>query len=422
MKRTLNEAAAEILNASRSSSPAQSQQHLDNDSSGLGTGENLGGDTPDTVASHNPDAAKPVGKAKEPGPTPPVGQDKEKGLKSNNGHVPSIDLQSRGTNRTGDQLSHVKTTSTQAEETDAPEGEELEEYIEIAVDEEGNPILDEEGNPIIMNSEDEEDSVILFDREKIYEEFRSQLDEDLGDLLKSDDTLTEDFKKKVQTVFEAAVMARVDTMADILETAFTQTFEEAIESVKSDLTEKVNDYLSYVAEGWMKENEIAIEKSLRTELTEDFISGLKQLFNEHYINIPDDKVDVVQELTSEIEETENKLNEEIQANIELAKVVKSYQAKEIFATVCEGLTDVQKDKMKSLAEGLEFTAEDEFKEKLTLIKENYFTTAGEVKDSKKIDGGLNEEILIDDDKKKATSSSDPSVNAFVHALDRSSSK
>lgn len=423
MKKSLHEAAAEILKSSHSSAPAQARQTLDDEDNPLGTGEDLGGDTPSDVESENPDATRPVGKAKEPGPRPRVGSDAKKGLKSNNANV-DIDKQKQGPNTEDSDLAHVKQQSNeevQFDENGDPilaEGEEL-----VYVDENGNELTPEQVAELELGEQTDEeaaDSVVLFDREAVYEEFKKSLDEDLGNLLDSDKTLTEDFKKQARAVFEAAVMARVNTIMDLLETAFVDTLKEAVDEIKGDLSEKTNDYLSYVAEQWLKDNEIAIEKSLRSELTEDFINGLKQLFQEHYIDIPDDKVDVVQELTTEIEETEGKLNEEIAKSVELTKQVKSFQAKGILATVCENLTDVQKDKMKTLAEGVDFASEGEYKEKLELVRDNYFLKEKNKSDVTKDDGGLNEAVEIVDEPadKKKTPNSNSDVSSFVSALDR----
>lgn len=475
-KKTLSEAAAEILNQSRASAPGQPQQKLESDpgydasvTGGKGE-EDLGGDTPDHVEEDNPDATRPIGKAKEPGARPPIGKENDartRSLKGNN--YTEDDLQDEGPNKvkyktTGDGNPAARGGTPDAE-LDHQEDEFCEEnYIPLYVDGEGN-ILDEEGN--ILSEEDleglelveaieddendddnlytvdgenedevieegEEQSVILFDREALYESFRQELEADLGNLLDDDKTLSEEFKGKAKTIFEAAVMARVDQMADTLEAAFVETLEEAIDEIKAELTEQTNDYLSYVAEEWMKDNELAIEKGLKSELTEDFINGLKKLFVEHYIDIPEDKVNVVEELADEVAAVEDKLNEQIARNVELTKAIKGYQASEVFATVCEGLTDVQVDKMQTLAEGLEFTSEGEFKEKLEMLRDNYFTTgSGEAnkndktKKETKNDGGLNESVavVIDDETgsgKLKNVSGDYAVDAFASALARTS--
>jgi hypothetical protein len=412
-QRTISEAAAEILKASASGAPAQSRQHLEGDGSGLGTGQDLGGDTPDHVESENPDGVT-GSKAKEPGPRPKVGSDPKKGLRSNNNGL-DIDKQKDGTNKEDGNLTHVKQKSN--ESVDLDDDNDQDETEDLGGDEQ----VDDNDDEL---TEEDESSVILFDREAIYESFKEELDSDLGTLLDGDESLTEEFKNKIRTVFEAAVMSRVDVMADALESAFVDTLSEAIEEIKTDLTEKTNDYLSYVAEEWLKENELAIEKGLRTELTEDFIAGLKQLFEEHYIEIPEEKVNVVEELSDELTSAEERLNEEIGKNFELVKAIKQYQAAGVFATVCEGLTDVQVDKLQSLAEGLEFTTEDEFEEKLRILKDNYFTVgSGEKKAETKTDGGLNEAVEIEDDAtNKSAKTHDPAVAGMMHALGRASQK
>lgn len=456
-KKTLSEAAAEILNQSRSSAPGQPQQHLESDpgfdsavTAGKGE-EDLGGDTPKKVLDHNPDPTRPIGKAKEPGVKPPIGKESDartRNLKGNNDT--EDDLQSKGPNKVKYKSSGDPSPASRGAKPDEELDDQEDEYVEEAVlyvDEEGN-VLDEEGNVLTdeelaayelvedndsndgddndgeVIEEGEEESVILFDREAIYESFRNELDEDLGGLLDDDSTLSEEFKGKARTIFEAAVMARVDQMMDALESAFVNTLEEAIDEIKSELTDKTNDYLSYVAEQWMQDNELAIEKGLKAELVEDFINDLKKVFVEHYIDIPEDKVDVVEELAEELQATEEKLNEEIARGVELQKEVTSYKAAQVFATACDGLTDVQVDKMSSLAEGLEFTSAAEFKEKLEMLRENYFSsseaTDKKITKTEKTDAGLNESIDIEDDKKK-TVSNDAGVAGFANALDRASS-
>jgi hypothetical protein len=481
-KKTLSEAAAEILKASASGAPAQARQTLQGDQSGLGKGQDLGGDTPQRVAAENPDNVTGVS-AKEPGPAPRVGSDPKKKLKSNNSGI-DIDKQKQGTNSvTVDSYHKTKNPQLSSEQVEGDvneddvlyvdeegnfcdaEGNKLDlteeeiaeieqallgEEPELFVDEDGNvvhadgtPLTEEElaelESMLAENEDDENDSnedgeslqegeeageeeqVILFDREAMYETFKKELDQDLGSLLDSDESLSPEFKAKARTVFEAAVMARVDQMADTLESVFVETLAESVDEVKQELTEKTNDYLSYVAEEWLKENEVAIEKGLRTELTEDFINGLKSLFQEHFIDIPEDKINVVEELTDEVAEVESRLNEEISRNVELTKQVKQYKAAEIFATVCENLTDVQVDKMHSLVENLEFTTEDEFKDKLEMLRDNYCFINESAAPKTKSDGGLNEAVEIADEKKK-TQNSDPLVNQFVSGLDRAASR
>jgi len=193
-------------------------------------------------------------------------------------------------------------------------------------------------------------------------------------MFSDDDALSEEFKSKAATIFEARIMDRVAQIEEEVEVKYASMFEEAVEEIKSDLTNKVNDYLEYVVEQWMADNEIAIESGLRSEITEDFISGLRNLFAEHYIDVPEEKVDLVDELATKVEELEDKLNEEIEHGIELRKALVESTKQEIVRSVCEGLTDTQVEKIKSLAESVEFSTEEEYKEKLDTIRENYFPT------------------------------------------------
>ena len=184
--------------------------------------------------------------------------------------------------------------------------------------------------------------------------------------------LSEDFKAKAQTIFEAAVTAKASEQIVALEEAQEQAIAEGVEAVKSELTEKVDSYLDYVVEQWMKDNEIAIEKGLKAELVEDFLGGLKNLFMEHYIDVPEEKVDVLDEQATEIEELKAKLAEQIEASVEQKKILDTFAAQEVLSSVSEGLTDTEADKVAKLAEGVEFVDADQYREKLETIKESYF--------------------------------------------------
>lgn len=185
--------------------------------------------------------------------------------------------------------------------------------------------------------------------------------------------LSEEFKEKAVTIFEAAVHAKVEAIREEIESEYEAQLEEQIVSVVEDITTKVDDYMNYVVKEWMEENEVAIESSLRSEITEEFIDGLKTLFTEHYISIPEEKVDVVEELSARVEELESKLNESIEQNIELSKSIDEHTKHAIFDEVAEGLVATQADKFKTLAEGVEFNDAASYKRKLEIVKENYFS-------------------------------------------------
>jgi hypothetical protein len=184
--------------------------------------------------------------------------------------------------------------------------------------------------------------------------------------------LSEEFMSKAEVVFEAAVGERVAVLEEELKQAVAESYEEELESYKAELTERVDDYLNYVVEEWMKENELAVETGIRSEVAESFIEGLKSLFETNYIDIPEERVDVLEKLVNENEEINEQLNEAINTNIELSKDLLGYQKAEIFAGAADGLSDVQIDRFASLAEGLEFEGAEEFTNKLEVLRESYF--------------------------------------------------
>ncbi len=241
---------------------------------------------------------------------------------------------------------------------------------------------------------------------------QEKMREDVNAIFADDSTISEEFKSKVSTIFEARVQDRVTQIEEETEERYAGMLEEAVESIKQDLTEKVDDYLSYIVEQWMEENQIAIESGLRSEMTEDFIAGLRNLFAEHYIDVPAEKVDLVDELAGKVEELETKLNEEIERGVSFAKALVESRKKEIAGEVCEGLIATQVEKIKSLAESVEFSTEDEYKEKLETIRENYFPSG--IK--KASESQLQEEVT--DGSEKQVVSNDPYVAAVANAISK----
>ncbi len=204
------------------------------------------------------------------------------------------------------------------------------------------------------------------------EEYQVDMSEHVEALLAGEE-LSEEFKEKAKTIFEAAVKQKVEEEIARLEEAYAEALEEEVAAVTESLTENVDDYLNYVVENWVAENEVAIEHGLRTELTEEFISGLRNLFVENYIDIPEDKVSVVEELGSKVDDLEAKLNEEIERNVALNKMINESKQYEILASACEGLTSTQAEKLKALSEGIEFTTDSEYTSKIKTLRESYFT-------------------------------------------------
>ena len=260
--------------------------------------------------------------------------------------------------------------------------------------------------------EEEQEGEVIAEKSHDKEEMKKKMKEDIDALFADDSTISEEFKSKVSTIFEARVQDRVTQIEEETEARYAGMLEEAVESIKQDLTEKVDDYLSYIVEQWMEENQIAIESGLRAEMTEDFIAGLRNLFAEHYIDVPAEKVDLVDELAGKVEELETKLNEEIERGVSYAKALVESRKKEITAEVCEGLIATQVEKIKTLAESVEFSTEDEYKEKLETIRENYFPSG--VK--KASEAQLQEEVT--DGTEKQAVSNDPYVAAVAQAISK----
>jgi hypothetical protein len=232
-----------------------------------------------------------------------------------------------------------------------------------------------QGGTKTMKEDEEQDEELIAEKmhdEEKKEMMKKKMKEDVNALFSDDSTISEEFKSKAATIFEARVTDRIQQIEEEVEVRYASMFEEAVEEIKNDLTTKVNDYLEYVVEQWLADNEIAIESGLRSEITEEFIAGLRNLFAEHYIDVPEDKVDLVDELAGQVEQLEDKLNEEMQYGIELRKALIESTKNEIVRNVCDGLAATQVEKIKSLAESVEFSTEEEYTEKLETIRENYF--------------------------------------------------
>jgi|TARA_B110000444_G_scaffold247238_1_gene269648 hypothetical protein len=190
--------------------------------------------------------------------------------------------------------------------------------------------------------------------------------------LVSDEDLSEDFKSKAKTIFEAAVSAKVKELSVEKEAQLEEELNTKVEEIKDDLTEKVDSYLNYVSENWVTENELAIERGLKSELTEDFINGLKRLFEEHYVEVPEDKFDVVEELANRLDEMEDKLNEEVASNISAQQDIEELQREKIISEASNDLADTQVEKLKALSEDVDFESVENFVEKVSTLKESYF--------------------------------------------------
>ena len=259
------------------------------------------------------------------------------------------------------------------------------------------------------------------DEDEKDEDDKKAMKEDL-DALFHGENLSENFMNKAATIFEAAVTARVNSLEEKIQEQYAEILEQVTEELKEELTTKVDDYLNYVVEEWVKENELAVESGLRSELTEDFIAGLRNLFVEHYIDIPEEKVDVVEEMTSKVVELEGKLNEQISSAVEMRKLIIEYAKREAFHDICEGLTSTQVEKMKSLSEGVEFSTVEDYTQSLLTLRENYFPTKSPAKSNNErldeVTDVVEETQRTSLEEAKANKIADPVMEAYVKSISR----
>ena len=250
-----------------------------------------------------------------------------------------------------------------------------------------NTKLEEVDSEETVEAKDESSEEIKEDEVK--EEVVNEEDETIDvsadvEALTADEGLSEEFKSKAATIFEAALKSKVSEMKKKMNASYEQKLKEESDNAKAELVEKVDSYLSYVVEEWMKENALAVERGIKGEIAEDFISGLKKLFEDHYIDVPDEKYDVLEDQASKIEDLEKKLNEQIEKNVELNKSNGELVKQDIIDEASADLTDTQKEKFNKLAEEVEFSNSEEFKTKVETIKESYFGKK-EVKQENDID-------------------------------------
>jgi hypothetical protein len=262
--------------------------------------------------------------------------------------------------------------------------EETEEDDEDLIQEEDEMEDDEEEETSSNGSDDKKKK--KNQEEEVEEEYEVEefdIEEDVNALLAGEE-LSEEFQEKARTIFEAAIRSKVAEIKGELQEAYEQTLIEEIESIKSELVERVDAYLEYVSDEWISENALAVEHGLKTEMTESFLQGMKSLFEDHYVTIPEDKYDVIESMVDKLDEMEGKLNEQIEKNVALNRRLAESVADVIFADVAEGLALSQKDKLASLAENVEFDGEENYREKLVTLRESYFpsrSTSAQVDDS-----------------------------------------
>jgi uncharacterized phage infection (PIP) family protein YhgE len=243
------------------------------------------------------------------------------------------------------------------------EEEDLEDE-DILSEEEG----DEDEVEEIEETEEDED-----EDEVVEEEY--DIEEDVNALLAGED-LSEEFQEKARTIFESALRSKVSEIKESLEEQYSNVLAEEIEEIKTELADRVDSYLEYVADEWISENALAVEHGLKTEMTESFLQGMRGLFEEHYVSIPEEKYDVIESMVDKLDEMETKLNEQIEKNISLNNRLAESVAGGIFEQISEGLADTQKDKLASLSQSVEFESEFQYREKLETLRESYFPSRG----------------------------------------------
>ena len=250
---------------------------------------------------------------------------------------------------------------------------------------EGEVVAEEETTEeeVVAEEETTEEEVVSEEEtteEEVVAEDKVDVEEDLNALIAGEE-LSEEFQEKARTIFETAIKTKVAEVQEELKAQYEATLEEELVSVKAELTERVDAYLEYVADEWMSENQLAVEQGLKTEMSESFLTGMKSLFEEHYVSIPEEKYDVLNSMVEKLDEMEDKLNEQIKSNIALNQRLAESVADVIFSEVCEGLALSQKEKLASLAENVEFDSEDTYREKLVTLRNSYFPATGTQRDT-----------------------------------------
>ena len=240
-------------------------------------------------------------------------------------------------------------------------------------------VEDEEVTDEVVSEEETSEEEVVSEEETTEETEEEEIiaeinvEEDIEALLAGEE-LSEEFQEKARTIFEAAITSKIAEVKEEVEKEYEKALTEEITTLKSELTERVDAYLEYVADEWVSENELALERGLKSEMTDSFLSGMKSLFEEHYVSIPEDKYDVLNSMVDKLDEMEDKLNEQIDKNVALKKRLAESTSDVIFSEVSEGLAITQKEKLASLSESVEFESEDNYREKLVTLRDSYFST------------------------------------------------
>ena len=275
------------------------------------------------------------------------------------------------------------------------------------VSEAEDAVSEEDSEEIVAEAEETE--------EELVEEEGIDIEADVQALLEGEE-LSEEFEEKARTIFEAAITSKVETIKEQLIESYQEALVEEVVAIKEELNERVDSYLEYVADEWFSENALAVEQGLKSEVTESFLDGMKSLFEEHYVSIPEEKYDVLESMVDKLDEMEGKLNEQIERNVALNRRLAESSADGVFATVSEGLADTQKEKLASLAENVEFESEADYREKLTNLRSSYFPESASTPSTSE---NLSEEVSTDEVISEEVS---PMMQAYLQTLSRAAKK
>ena len=304
----------------------------------------------------------------------------------------------------------VNAKAMKAEEAETEEEViEEEDYSEEDVVSEEEAVSEEESEEVVAEAEETEEEVIE-------EEEAIDIEADVQALLEGEE-LSEEFQDKARTIFEGAIRSKVAEIKEELQESYAVALVEELDKIKEGLTERVDSYLEYVADEWMQENQLQVEAGLKTEMTESFLEGMKSLFEEHYVTIPEEKYDVLNSMVDKLDEMESKLNEQIDRNVALNRRLAESNADGIFASVAEGLADTQKEKLATLAENVEFESETDYREKLETLKESYFPSKSSA--PKSTSENLSEEVSTDEVISEEVA---PRMQAYLDVLSRAAKK
>ena len=293
-----------------------------------------------------------------------------------------------------------------------PAGMKEEEEVEGDVVAEDEVVTDE----VVSEEEEASTDEVVSEEETSEEEevIEYSVEDDLNALIQGEE-LSEEFREKAATIFEAAINSKVKGIQEELTASYEEKLVEEVASIKEELKDRVDSYLEYVADEWIAENQLAVESGLKEEMTESFISGMKSLFEEHYVTIPEEKYDVIESMVDKLDEMEGKLNEQIEKNIALNKRLAESVSDVVFAEVTDGLAQTQKDKLAGLVDNVEFESETAYREKLNTLRESYFPTKVAQRNTAE---NLTEEAGSTD----YTSSVSPTMEAYLKTLTRVSKK